>query len=215
MSRRTLDGRHTRRQLCPFRSPSWDSLPRRVESVAFSRQLWRWILEFVAPSAVICLGDLATKEFGSMLVSTGARIVDGREVGAVGRGRATYQLASDQSSGVPLCWCGFRTCLGTPSSAALLPAERKESRRYCFRNVRQRGATRVLARPSVHTRAEPKRGRRHGGTSASDWGGRCAGSEWAVSATIGGGQKVPTPEVQRRHRARGDRLWCPAQRVRS
>jgi hypothetical protein len=82
---------------CPFRSPSWESLPSRPESVAFSRQLWTKILEFVNPAAVICLGQLPATELGTVL-STRARLIDGPEIGPVGWRPATYEMRLYASS---------------------------------------------------------------------------------------------------------------------
>jgi hypothetical protein len=83
---------------CPFRSPSWDALANRAESIAFSRELWRSILEVVSPSVVICLGELPARELGTTLLSTGARSVGVPEVRPVGWGSVTYGLAQYESS---------------------------------------------------------------------------------------------------------------------
>jgi hypothetical protein len=83
---------------CPFRSPSWDSLANRTESIAFSRELWRTILGFVSPSVLVCLGELPARELRATLVSTGSRLLGAPEVRLVGWGRMTYELAHYQSS---------------------------------------------------------------------------------------------------------------------
>lgn len=41
---------------CPFRSPTWDKLPKREEAVEFSKDLWRDILGRVKPSLILCMG---------------------------------------------------------------------------------------------------------------------------------------------------------------
>ena len=58
----------------------------------------RRILEFVSPSAVICLGKLPAEELGATMASAGARLVEGPEVGEMGWGRATYELTLYESS---------------------------------------------------------------------------------------------------------------------
>jgi hypothetical protein len=82
---------------CPFRSPSWERLSRRPESVSFSRRLWTRILEFVSPLALICLGQLPANELGAVL-NTGARLIEGPEIGPVGWRPATYEMRLYESS---------------------------------------------------------------------------------------------------------------------
>ncbi len=43
-------------QLVPFRSPSWDELPRQDESLAFGQRLWAQVIDIVQPSLVIGMG---------------------------------------------------------------------------------------------------------------------------------------------------------------
>lgn len=43
-------------QLVPFRSPSWDALPRKEECLAFGRELWTDIIELVNPNLIIAMG---------------------------------------------------------------------------------------------------------------------------------------------------------------
>lgn len=56
---------------CPFRWPSWKSLPRKKESVAFSRQLWQPLCQDLQPTVVICLGKVARKEFLALFKQAG------------------------------------------------------------------------------------------------------------------------------------------------
>ena len=84
---------------CPFRSPSWDLLANRTESIAFSRDLWKDILGFVTPSAIVCLGDRPARELGSTLVSSGWRLSGRPEIGQVGWGDVSYELAYYDSAG--------------------------------------------------------------------------------------------------------------------
>ncbi|MFN3591655.1 MAG: uracil-DNA glycosylase family protein [Thermaurantiacus sp.] len=53
--------------LVPFRSPSWDALDRRVESLAFARTLWRWLLPQVPARLVVCIGKDVGREMASLL----------------------------------------------------------------------------------------------------------------------------------------------------
>jgi uracil-DNA glycosylase len=85
---------------CPFRSPRWDKLAHPEESIAFSKDLWRTILEFVRPGVIVCLGDLAARQIGVTLATTGARLVRAPEVRPVGWGSVTYEIARYESSDV-------------------------------------------------------------------------------------------------------------------
>jgi hypothetical protein len=78
---------------CPFRSPSWERLAKRTESIAFSRDLWKEILGFTIPSTIICLGDLPTRELRATLVSSGWRLSGESEIRPVGWGNVSYELA--------------------------------------------------------------------------------------------------------------------------
>jgi hypothetical protein len=44
--------------LCPFRSPGWERLPRRAESIEFSKRLWSSILDIVEPPVIVCNGKV-------------------------------------------------------------------------------------------------------------------------------------------------------------
>jgi hypothetical protein len=82
---------------CPFRSPSWEALPNKERSVAFSldlwRDVWRHVLQHVERPVVICNGKRAPRYFRTVLVDQGARLIGSREVGATGWGEQTYELA--------------------------------------------------------------------------------------------------------------------------
>ena len=43
-------------QMVPFRSPSWDELPNRQESLRFGTAIWKQVLEYVRPRLVIGMG---------------------------------------------------------------------------------------------------------------------------------------------------------------
>jgi hypothetical protein len=192
---------------CPFRSPSWGSLPRRAESIEFSRHLWRRILQVASPSALICLGKLPADELGATLVSVGARLVEGPEVGEVGWGAATYELSLYES----------------PSARTLLVRVPHPSRFAIFGRAASQPAvdriTRVLAtamaggaeqlgspaapRPPVtHTRRESaptNTSTQKPITAVRDEAGRYP----QPTALL---PKVPPRDVQWQHRIRGEAL---------
>jgi hypothetical protein len=85
---------------CPFRSPSWDTLQRRDESVRFSAALWAEILSLVRPKAIVCLGDLAATHIGSAMTQRGGRARASAEHatgwGTVTFATTTYNLDGDE-----------------------------------------------------------------------------------------------------------------------
>src|SRR5205823_4027156 len=82
---------------CPFRSPSWERLVSRSESIAFSRQLWRSLLDVVEPRVVICMGDLAQRHIGEVLEAHGSRPVGRGELRPTGWGTVNYAKVAYQS----------------------------------------------------------------------------------------------------------------------
>jgi hypothetical protein len=62
----------------PFRSPSWSALERHQEALAFSRELWRWLLPQVPAQRVVCLGQEAGREIAQL---TGARDLEALPTG--------------------------------------------------------------------------------------------------------------------------------------
>jgi hypothetical protein len=53
-------------QFVPFRSKSWDKLPRQEEALEFSRTLWRWLLPQMAARVLVCLGDGVARELAKL-----------------------------------------------------------------------------------------------------------------------------------------------------
>lgn len=51
----------------PFRSPRFDDLPRKAESVEVGRKLWSNILPHAMPRLVICLGRVVQKELRALI----------------------------------------------------------------------------------------------------------------------------------------------------
>jgi hypothetical protein len=62
----------------PFRSPSWDELPRRNEAKVFARVLWRWVLPQSPASTFICIGKEVGPEIATIL---GARPLESKSAG--------------------------------------------------------------------------------------------------------------------------------------
>jgi len=51
----------------PFRSPSFDELPRRADSIAFGRRLWTEIFNHIAPEIVITIDTHSFQHIGAIL----------------------------------------------------------------------------------------------------------------------------------------------------
>lgn len=54
----------------PFRSPSWEIMPRKKEALAFSHQLWAWAFSRMVARTVICLGNKARLETAKLTGAT-------------------------------------------------------------------------------------------------------------------------------------------------
>jgi hypothetical protein len=77
---------------CPFRSPNWESLPNRDESLEFSQQVCATVLEFVEPRAIVCNGMEVAGELDRILQARG-RLIEGPEFRPIGWGTYTYRAA--------------------------------------------------------------------------------------------------------------------------
>ncbi|WP_374729263.1 uracil-DNA glycosylase family protein [Roseitalea porphyridii] len=53
--------------LVPFRSPTWDALPRQAESLQFSCSLWRYLIDHARPRLVITMGAITTDAMNTLL----------------------------------------------------------------------------------------------------------------------------------------------------
>lgn len=53
--------------LVPFRSPDWQSLNQRDQSLEFGKQLWRDVLSSAKPRIVVTMGGIVTKEIAAIL----------------------------------------------------------------------------------------------------------------------------------------------------
>jgi hypothetical protein len=84
---------------CPFRSPSWDRLPSKVESVAFSERLWSTIFGHISRKAIICLTGTSFDHYGEVLARKGFRRTSMQRE-PVGWGHVTYSSSRyDSGSG--------------------------------------------------------------------------------------------------------------------
>ena len=91
MDRDVLMDRSLTANFCPFRSPSWDTLPNRARSIGFSRTLWSRLMNGITPSVVICMGTLTAQHFDAVFQQAGWSQVD--EVKSpVSWGRVTYSV---------------------------------------------------------------------------------------------------------------------------
>ena len=77
--------------LCPFRSSSWEEIHNKKKSLAFSRQLWSQILDYVNPSVLICMTDQTTKEFSRISRTAGWKQESSLQ-GSVGWGPVKYAM---------------------------------------------------------------------------------------------------------------------------
>lgn len=81
---------------CPFRSPDWKRLPKKPQSVVFSRGLWRDLFDHISPSAIVCLSDEPFNYFGEVLGDKGYQKTDPLQE-PVGWGNVTYSQARFRS----------------------------------------------------------------------------------------------------------------------
>lgn len=83
---------------CPFRSPSWEALPHKKESLAFSIDLWRQMLPEVRPSVILCLTPVPFGGFRTVLEEMGGQQVRQALI-PVGWGAVHYEESLYQVSG--------------------------------------------------------------------------------------------------------------------
>ena len=53
--------------LVPFRSPSWDALPKKENALTFGKSIWREILKKTQPPLVVTMGGQVTSELKNVL----------------------------------------------------------------------------------------------------------------------------------------------------
>lgn len=81
---------------CPFRSPSWDRLPRKAESVAFSERLWTSVFEHISPRVIIRLTGTPFEHFEDVLRRKGFERTDTQKE-PVRWGNVTYSSSRHES----------------------------------------------------------------------------------------------------------------------
>ncbi len=81
---------------CPFRSPSWDRLPKKAESVMFSKRLWSSAFEHISPRVIICLTSTPFDHFEEVLRQKGFGRTDSLKE-PVGWGNVTYSSSRYES----------------------------------------------------------------------------------------------------------------------
>ncbi|MGH2844960.1 MAG: hypothetical protein ACRDL0_02875 [Thermoleophilaceae bacterium] len=82
---------------CPFRSPSWQQLASRRESIEFSQGLWRDLLAFAQPRVMVCFAE-GERLLAPAMESAGMRMTEPAETGPIGWGAYTYSLARYESA---------------------------------------------------------------------------------------------------------------------
>jgi|SRR5215211_7051137 len=82
--------------LCPFRSPSWDLLPKRAESIMFSKRLWSSVFRSISPKVVICLTGTPFDHFEDVLTRKGFEMTEMRKE-PIGWGNVTYSSSRYRS----------------------------------------------------------------------------------------------------------------------
>lgn len=79
--------------LVPFRSPNWNSLSNKNESLTFSRELWSSIIASSKVSLVICMSSISFFQIGEILNGKGYNCLDTEsETKRIGWGSVTYQI---------------------------------------------------------------------------------------------------------------------------
>lgn len=76
---------------CPFRSAGWAELPKKPESVEFSRRLWGEILEDISPSVIICMGEVPYDNIRELLLEKGYGDTPTDSDNRVGWGNVEYR----------------------------------------------------------------------------------------------------------------------------
>lgn len=83
---------------CPFRSPSWDKLPKTAESVMFSKRLWSSAFEHISPRVIVCLTGTPFDHFEGVLRQKGFARTDSQKK-RIGWGNVTYASSEYESKG--------------------------------------------------------------------------------------------------------------------
>ncbi len=81
-------------QFVPFRSPRFEVLPRKTESLEFARSLWRRILPAVAPRLIVCLGRDVQHELRKLIPKAMRAHYQTTDTFPTGWGRYTADVSS-------------------------------------------------------------------------------------------------------------------------
>jgi hypothetical protein len=65
---------------CPFRSPSWDALPKKKEAIQLSNQLWGEIFGQIMPSVLILNGNSHLQYLIDLFLSMDCHILESKEL---------------------------------------------------------------------------------------------------------------------------------------
>lgn len=68
--------------LCPFRSPSWNALPRKPETIEFSMRLWSGIIERMLPRAIVTIAPQASRGIIKALDKCGYQVTEHSKLSA-------------------------------------------------------------------------------------------------------------------------------------
>ena len=92
---------------CPFRAANWGALPRRDQAVAFSRQLWRDLFQYLDPAVIVCYGGPAFQYFGEVLQAHGFALRERATEAPTGWGATTYRVHLLNAGSRQLTLVGF------------------------------------------------------------------------------------------------------------
>lgn len=65
---------------CPFRSPSWDALPKKIEAIQFSNQLWGEIFAQLMPPVLILNGNSHLQYMIDLFLSMDFHVLESKEL---------------------------------------------------------------------------------------------------------------------------------------
>lgn len=111
--------------LVPFRAPKFNDVPNKPETLAFSRSLWKKILDVVHPGLIVVIDKNAFKTFSVILEES---LGESPKINAMPIGWGKYvSRVQDFSAGPMLCWF--------PHWSRFKIFDRRESRQHVDRIV--------------------------------------------------------------------------------
>ena len=153
--------------LVPFRSPGWEALPRREESIPFGVGLWRSVLERAQLRTVLAFGKetaphlttLLNARIGSKYATDwGDQTIDEHQFGPDGRLIVMPHLSRFRLFGRPLSEAAFLAAIGRAGEAPTMPGTSLESKKKPSPKVR---SAPITASDVIRVLVEvnPKRGK--------------------------------------------------------